>query len=232
MSPKKRQHLYSTLPYLTLPYPTLPYLITTLKLPYLTLYCPTFPYSTLPYPDPYPSLNLVPYSTLPSLTLLYSTFTVCSTLHYAFLSYATNTSTLPYPSSTLPYPKIVDVFLTHTVSVFFMCLCVILFYYMCKGVSGERLEVDPVSQNKSGFFARPAKPVSLHNHHVFVCYIHYTHTCTHKLYMWSTVKILYQRQTGQQLTALEGRPTHNTLFSRQNTLPTELPGQLHRKGCL
>ena len=28
-------------------------------------------------------------------------------------------------------------------------------------MSGERLEVDPVSQNKSGFFGRPAKPVSI-----------------------------------------------------------------------
>lgn len=28
------------------------------------------------------------------------------------------------------------------------------------GVSGERLEVDPVSQNKSGFFGRPAKPTT------------------------------------------------------------------------
>ena len=33
------------------------------------------------------------------------------------------------------------------------CVCVHV------GVSGERLEVDPVSQNKSGFFGRPAKPV-------------------------------------------------------------------------
>ena len=97
----------STLPYPTLPYPTLPYLITTLKLPYLshplTLYYPTLPYPTLPYPDPYPSLNLVPYSTLPYLTLLYSTFTVCSTLQYAFLPYTTNTL-LPYPTLPLLYP--------------------------------------------------------------------------------------------------------------------------------
>ena len=81
---------------------------------YSTLLYPALPCAALPYsPLRYSTLH---YSLLLYSALLYSTFTVCSTLLYAFLPYATNTSTLPYPSSTLPYPKIIDVFLTRTVS--------------------------------------------------------------------------------------------------------------------
>ena len=80
---------------------------------YSTILYPALPCAALPYsPLHYPPLL---YSPLLYSALLYSTFIVCSTVRYALLPYATNTSTLPYPSSTLPYPKIVDVFLTHTV---------------------------------------------------------------------------------------------------------------------
>jgi hypothetical protein len=37
------------------------------------------------------------------------------------------------------------------------------------GVSGERLEVDPVSQNKSGFFGRPAKPTTYSIKRICAC---------------------------------------------------------------
>ena len=132
---KKHQHLYSTLSYLTLPYPTNYPKTTLLSSPNFIL--------------PYPTLILTQPSTY--LTLLYSTFTVCSTLHYAFLPYATNTSTLPYPSSILPCPKIFDVVLTHTVVQFFYIISICK--SLCTGLPRLSLDFSHIlNSNKTRFF--------------------------------------------------------------------------------
>ena len=59
------------------------------------------------------------------------------------------------------------------------CVCVRVCACVCDaGVSGDGLEVDPVSQTKSGFFGRSAKPVSKqHYNNCTICHVYDSSLC-------------------------------------------------------
>ena len=73
-----------------------------------------------------------------------------------------------------------------------VCVCVCACVHVCvhvhvcvcacvcgAGVSGDGLEVDPVSQTKSGFFGRSAKPVSINKHYnnCTICHVYDSSLC-------------------------------------------------------